>query len=160
MKKYLKIFVPVVLVLLLLNCGSEAKSGASDSKKMSIVNLDFAGGSATEMIKKKNFKPGESIWVLFEIKDYSKRPRGGQAIEIWIREQIRITDPASQVILLKYDFFDFHKVYPKDIAEPIPIKNNIQLPDSIAKGNYTVKIQVLDYVGLDAANVSDVFAIQ
>ena len=159
MKRRVSIIILTILVFTLFSCDS-GSSTAAGSRKISIVNIEFAGGTATEMVKKKNFKAGENIWILFQVKNYSKRPRGGESIEIWVREQIRITDPAGQVILLKYDFFDFHKVYPKDIGEPIPIKNSIQLPESVAKGNYTVKIQVLDYVGLDAAQASDIFAIQ
>ncbi|MBD3425598.1 MAG: hypothetical protein GF409_00020 [Candidatus Omnitrophica bacterium] len=125
----------------------ELTRSCANGRTMKIKDLEFFGGVDGPEYASKSFKPGQKVWLTFKIINYKQTSKG----EIWIKEDLLLEDPEGGLIMVRLNILDLHKVYPKDLDnEPLPVKNDIKLPDDAVKGRYKVKIRVLDNIVIDA----------
>lgn len=124
-----------------------AASSRENPRGVKISDIALFGGTAGPEYPADRFHPGQKLWITFNVENY-KQTEGG---EIWIKEDILMEDPKGRLLMVRLGLLDLHKIYPRDLGgEPVPVKNDITIPEDMDRGRCMIKIRVLDNITLDA----------
>lgn len=109
------------------------------AQNIGLKNFNFAGNSADSIRKPSIFKPGESLFMVFDVEGY-----GVMAGKAWVQEDLSIRYPDGSVGLTLENINDFNKELPDKGA--LRFENNISLPETAMPGRYTVTITLRDKI--------------
>lgn len=102
-----------------------------------IHGFHFAEGSPEDTRQPAVFVPGETAFLVFELSGFATEDQ-----EVWVQEDLSIRYPDNTFGLKQENIIDHHQV--KRIPGPLVLRNNVNLPEGIPEGKYTVYITVRD----------------
>lgn len=106
---------------------------------LSIKNFTFAEGEASYTQKSLSFRPGDKLFMLFEVNGYKK-----DGSRVWLEEDLLVRYPDDSVGLKLEKINEFNQEIHG--AGPIRFENNIMIPQDAEPGRYTVTITVRDKI--------------
>lgn len=104
---------------------------------LSIRNFTYAVGEAGYTRKAVTFKPGDKLFMIFEIIGYKKDGR-----RVWLEEDLLVRYPDDSVGLKLEKINEFNQEI--EGSGPIRFENNIVIPEGAELGRYTITITVRD----------------
>lgn len=113
---------------------------SSDDGDVVFQNFRFAANEPTDYRTPPTFSAGETVYLVFELKDYTKKDR-----KVWLQEDLSVTYPDGTIGLKQANIVDYRQVVKGDA--PIEFTNNITLPDNAVSGEYQVNITIRDKFG-------------
>lgn len=116
------------------------KVGEAPAGPFAVQNFRFAANEPTDFRNPPMFTAGETVFIVFEVKDYTKRER-----DAWMQEDLSVTYPDGTVGLNQQNIVDFKQVVRGNA--PIEFSNNITLPMNSQPGEYVVNVTVRDKFG-------------
>lgn len=102
-----------------------------------ISGFFFAEGSPDNTRQPAVFVPGETVFLVFDVRGFAMRDQ-----KVWIQEDLAVRYPDGTYGLRQENIIDHNQI--KRLPGPLVLKNNIQLPDGIPDGQYTVFITLRD----------------
>ncbi len=117
--------------------GGVSKLGGTRIRNLSINNFQFAVNNPKQTRKPAVFKPGEEVYLVFEIVGYERE--SGKA---WVQEDLQVRYPDNSIGLKLENVIDYYDDIQE--GEPLELTNNIILPESALLGRYTVTVTLRD----------------
>lgn len=106
------------------------------------------------------YKPGEKVWIYFDLSDLSHQPAASGKVENVYSEHMVLNAPGGTVLINKTIIDDRRTVDKSENPDQMFMRNEIPLPSDAADGVYKVGITVTDKISSRTTYVSASFTVR
>jgi hypothetical protein len=143
----------------------EEKTGETVSGKLGISNIVFCSENPNGYMDYKEqpdatYKPGETVWIYFNLNGVKYNVNQDETKEIWIKLHLKLKSPEGS-ILLDEDLYNEHKNFEKQYnMEELFLRVNINTIEELTEGKYTVELELKDELADTLATASTNFLLK
>jgi hypothetical protein len=160
--------VVMALIVMLLSfvvlAGCAGKEGGT-AKGMSIGNLVFCSKEPNGYMDygeqpNATYKPGDTVWIYFNLRDQQYKPNPDGTNEMWFTEYVTVREPSGD-ILLSQEVVNEHQNFPKELdPDKVFLQTHITTTPELAEGEYTVEIVVADKLANTSVSALSKFTLR